>query len=198
MRLYRHDQNSDELTVPGNVAGADVGMVPGLTIDPKKVKAKAWLNVAHVPNGFGVSPQALFRISVRRVTVAMRREVPSTSGVFQATIEHEHKHTKMAKVAIERIVDKEVAKLQRGFRASMASTKTSRTPWTASTRFGAPWSGVRCFRSNGSASSAAPSRHTGGIRPGAIPSQRPAGTGETLEEVLAQSWASNGFRRSPT
>lgn len=118
IRRYRHDQSIEDLTAQAKRTGtpvADGGMVTGLTSEVHRLKVKAWFSVAQVPDGFCVSPQALVQLSDRQVTVSLPREIPSNSCFFQATVEHEHKHARIAEDGMDRIVQEEVASIQREF-----------------------------------------------------------------------------------
>ncbi len=114
-RLYRQDQTLDELTAQAKGSGVavkDTGVVTGLTTDRKRIVVDAWYETAQLQSGFCLSPQARITIDQRFVTVAMPKEIPSKSCFFQVTLEHEHKHAKIAEEAMDVIMREEAARIQ--------------------------------------------------------------------------------------
>ncbi len=114
-RLYRQNQTLEELTAiakSSGVAVKDNGVVTGLTTDRKRIVVDAWYETAQLQSGFCLSPQARITIDQRVVTVSMPKEIPSKSCFFQVTLDHEHKHAKIAEEAMDVIMREESARIQ--------------------------------------------------------------------------------------
>lgn len=114
-RQYRHDQTLEELTAQARASGTPVregGVVSGLTTDRRRVQVKAWYSIAQLQSGYCLSPQAKIVIDQRVVTVAMPAEIPSNSCFFQVTLDHEHKHARIAEEMMDRVIREEVSAIQ--------------------------------------------------------------------------------------
>lgn len=115
-RQYRHDQGVEVLTVLANRAGSpgpDKGAVAGLTSVQQRFQVKAWLDYSQFKDGYCVSPHAQITIIDRRITVSIAKEMVSNSCEYQITVDHEHKHVRVAEVDMDRLVREAVARMNR-------------------------------------------------------------------------------------
>ncbi|MDC7692567.1 hypothetical protein [Vogesella indigofera] len=115
LRQYRQDQTMDELTAVAKSTGVPVsgnGVVTGLTTDRRRIGVRAWYETMQLQSGFCLAPHVKITIDQRVVTVAMPKEIPSNSCFFQVTLEHEHKHAKIAEDGMDAVLRQEAASLQ--------------------------------------------------------------------------------------